>query len=365
MPIVLSTWESKSCRSLRGLQPFPRRCVRVRAIGGLQIPAAAISAVGSVVSGLLAGNSQKDAASEQAKAYLAAAQLSATGYQKAGEISAKAAEKAAPIVAGGYTKAGQLQAGAADKAIATQRVTGQQAVNEQRSQLADLKAGMAPYTTTGAGATYSLADLYGLPTPSNPKGGQPLSDSSLESFRNSPDYQFALKEGVRATDMGAAKGGALLSGGAQRGLEEFGQGLASQQYGNYFNRLLQLSQMGEGASEYVGNAELSTGRGIADTKMQTGRGVATTQLAKGDALARAGIGSSGATAAGITSAAGARAVGLTGATSAYTNALEQAANINAAGSAGSFNNISGGVSDAFSNLALAKYIQGNSAGATK
>lgn len=223
---------------------------------------------------------------------------------------------------------------------------------------------MSPYTQAGAGATYSLADLYGLPTASNPQGGQPLSDSSLEAFRNSPDYAFALKEGVRATDMGAAAKGGLLSGGAQKGLTEFGQGLASQQFGNYFNRLLQLSQMGEGASEYVGNADLATGRGIADTEMQTGRGVATTQLAKGDALARARLGATGARAAGITGAAGARAVGLTGATSAYTNALEQAANINAAGSAGSFNNISGGVSDAFNNLALSKYIQGNAAGSS-
>lgn len=265
----------------------------------------------------------------------------------------------------GYNQAGTLQAHAADTAIKTQQAAGTAGIGEQRSQLADLKAGMSPYTNAGAGATYSLADLYGLPTPSNPQGGQPLSDESLNAFRAAPDYQFALKEGVRATDMGAAAKGGLLSGGAQRGLTEFGQGLASQQFGNYFNRLLQLSQMGENASEFVGNAEQATGRGIADTEMQTGRGVATTQLARGDALSRARLGATGATAAGITSAAGARAVGLTGSTSAYTNALEQAANINAAGSAGAFSNISGGVSDAFNNLALAKYIQGNAAGAAK
>lgn len=321
--------------------------------------AVAVAGIGSAVGGVLAGNAQKSAAADQAKAYLAAAKLQAAGYGKAGDISAKAALQASRLLAPAARTAAGQQVGAANTAIGTQQTAGTNAIGAEQSALADVKTQMSPYTKAGAGATYSLADLYGLPTPSNPNGGQPLSDSSLAAFRNSPDYEFARQEGEKAVQQSAAAKGGLLTGGTEKDLTTFGQGLASQQFGNYFNRLLQLSQMGQSAAGTVSSADVNTGADIAGIYQNTGRGVATTQLAAGDAQARGTLGAAGARATGITSAAGAKAVGLTGATSAYTQALENAANINAAGSAGAYNNISGGVSDAFDNLALAKYMQGN------
>ncbi len=285
--------------------------------------------------------------------------MQAAGYQKAGQIASSAANKAGNVLAPAYTKAANAQVAAGTKAIGILRGAQTNAIGAEQGALANATSELQPYATVGAGATYSLADLYGLPTPSNPKGGQPLSDSSLAAFARSPDYQFALQQGEQAVQQSAAAKGGLLSGGTEKDLTTFGQGLASQQFGNYVGRLQQLSQMGQGAAGSIASADVSTGAGEANIYQNTGQGVATTQLAQGDASARGILGAAGARAQGITGAAGATAVGLTGATSAYTNALEQAANINAAGTAGAYNNISGGVSDAFNNLALTNYMKGS------
>lgn len=318
------------------------------------MPGAVISGVGGLISGL----GKKSAASSAAKAYLAAAKIQQQGYTKAGAISATAAMKAAQLAAKGYPLAAQQQVASGDTAIATQRDAEGRAIGEQRGQLDEIVGSMKPYTDAGRGATYSLADLYGLPTASNPQGGQPLSDEALDAFRRSPDYQFAMDEAIKGADRSAAARGGLISGGQQAGVARLASGLATQNFGNYFDRLKQLSEMGQRGEEYVGNARLTTGRDIADIQQNTGRGVATTQLAQGDARARGILGQRAALAGGITGAAGARAAGIAGGTNAFTNALQQAAGVNAAGTSGLWGDIAGGVSDAFNQASFIKMLQG-------
>ena len=63
-----------------------------------------------------------------------------------------------------------------------------------------------------------------------------------------PHDPRAFTQGLQALDRSAASKGTLQSGGQAKGAQEFGQGLASQQYGNYFNRLLSLAGIGQGAA---------------------------------------------------------------------------------------------------------------------
>lgn len=56
-------------------------------------------------------------------------------------------------------------------------------------------------------------------------------------FTTSPDYMFRFNEGQRALDSSAAARGTLMSGRQLQELTNFGQNLASQEYGNYMNRL--------------------------------------------------------------------------------------------------------------------------------
>jgi hypothetical protein len=68
-------------------------------------------------------------------------------------------------------------------------------------------------------------------------------------FYSSPDYQFALTEGLKGVENSAAARGGLYSGNAMRALQERGAGIASQQYGNYVNRLAALAGIGQSATQ--------------------------------------------------------------------------------------------------------------------
>jgi hypothetical protein len=58
----------------------------------------------------------------------------------------------------------------------------------------------------------------------------------MEQFQEDPGYGFRMKEGLRALENTAAARGGLLSGNQMRGITRFGQDLASQEFGNAFNR---------------------------------------------------------------------------------------------------------------------------------
>jgi hypothetical protein len=55
-------------------------------------------------------------------------------------------------------------------------------------------------------------------------------------FQQDPGYAFRQAEGMKALERSAAARGGLLSGGTLKGIQRFGQDLASQEYGNAFNR---------------------------------------------------------------------------------------------------------------------------------
>lgn len=124
--------------------------------------------------------------------------------------------------------AAAMQSGAASDALAYQKQT------------------YAPFISAGQGAISSLADMYGFGKNNN--SGTP----DYSAFTNSPDYQFAFNQGTAALDASAASKGLLLSGAQVKDAQTFGQGLASQQYGNYVNRLLSLSQIGASAGTSAG-----------------------------------------------------------------------------------------------------------------
>jgi len=55
-------------------------------------------------------------------------------------------------------------------------------------------------------------------------------------FQADPGYAFRLSEGMKALDRTAASRGGLLSGATLKGAQRFGSDLASQEYGNAYNR---------------------------------------------------------------------------------------------------------------------------------
>jgi len=71
-----------------------------------------------------------------------------------------------------------------------------------------------------------------------------LIKGDMSKFQQSPGYQFAMEQGTQALERGAAAQGGLFGGRQAKELTRFGQGLASQDFGNYLQQLSGLSQQG-------------------------------------------------------------------------------------------------------------------------
>jgi hypothetical protein len=70
----------------------------------------------------------------------------------------------------------------------------------------------------------------------------------MSGFFTSPGYQFRRDEGTRGLERSAAARGGAFSGNALRALAEFNSGLASQEFGNYFNQLASIAGIGQTAT---------------------------------------------------------------------------------------------------------------------
>lgn len=69
-----------------------------------------------------------------------------------------------------------------------------------------------------------------------------------------PSYQFRLGEGMKALERTAAARGGLISGGALKAAQRYGQDFASQEFGNAYNRLAGLAGVGQTATGAMGSA---------------------------------------------------------------------------------------------------------------
>jgi hypothetical protein len=145
------------------------------------------------------------------------------------------------IIAGG---AGLISAGigayASGKASDKQAEAANNALNFQKQTFDTSQANFKPYMDVGKNATYTLGQLTGTGT----SGAKP----DYSSFYQDPSYQFTQQQGELGIERGANARGLNLSGSALKDLSTFNSGLASQQYGNYFNRLMGLSQLGQASA---------------------------------------------------------------------------------------------------------------------
>lgn len=117
--------------------------------------------------------------------------------------------------------------------------------------------------------------------------GSLLRDFSAADYQEDPGYQFRVKQGEAAINRNALARGRYNSGSVLRALTDFNSGLASQEYGNAFNRF--RSQQGDRFNR------LASVAGIGQTATQQ---VNSDRSALGNALASNAIGAGNAAAAG-------------------------------------------------------------------
>jgi hypothetical protein len=130
------------------------------------------------------------------------------------------------IAAGGAKKAANVQAQSAREA---------QAANER---MLERQIGLQePFRQAGLTAQEQIMQLLGIGGDASAEGyGSLAKPFSQTDFEQDPGYAFRQAEGMRALERSASARGNLLSGGTLRGIQRFGQDLASQEYGNAFNR---------------------------------------------------------------------------------------------------------------------------------
>ena len=122
--------------------------------------------------------------------------------------------------------------GASDAADTAAQASGQASaasIAEQRRQYDLSRADYQPFLTAGTGAVNRLAAGVA-------PGGEFSRNFTAADFEADPGYGFRLSEGMKALDRSAASRGELLSGATLKGAQQYGQGLASQEYQNAFNR---------------------------------------------------------------------------------------------------------------------------------
>lgn len=103
-------------------------------------------------------------------------------------------------------------------------------------------AGMAQsaYQMANAGNYATMADPFRMQRPLYQGMLQNLM-TNPSAIQMDPSYQWRMGQGIETVNRGAARSGQLGSGNRLTDLMTYGQGLASTEYGNQFNRLMQLS----------------------------------------------------------------------------------------------------------------------------
>lgn len=104
------------------------------------------------------------------------------------------------------------------------------------------------------------------------------------NFQTDPGYQFRFEEGQRALDRGAAARGGLLSGGYARKAMRYGQGFASNEYTNVYNRISNIAGMGQVANQSAGGATMQAGAGMGNAAANKGYAGAYASQMQGNAI---------------------------------------------------------------------------------
>lgn len=169
------------------------------------------------------------------------------------------------MIAGGLAGmiGGNRQAGAYDRAGAAAAARANQGYNYLRGSPVGTS-----YLPAGGAATDQMSDLLGL-------GDDPAAaQAAFEEWQRSTGFQNRLEQGSRAITGNRAARGALGSGATLKALQERGQQLGTESFGNYFAQLSDLANRGLTAGGMIGQAATSGGIAGAGVGMQGAAGAA-------------------------------------------------------------------------------------------
>lgn len=196
----------------------------------------------------------------------------AAGAAGIGGLASAAAGAGLGLAAGGAVgslMSSRQQAGAAQGAANTYAASGDRAAEIQREMFERQVELQRPFREAGEQALNKLI-LASDYTP-----------FSMQQFQADPGYAFRLSEGQKALERSAAARGGLMSGGALKAAQQYGQEMGSQEYQNAFNRyqaertsrlqpLQSLAGVGQTSAQSLGSAAQQYGANVGNIGMGVG-----------------------------------------------------------------------------------------------
>lgn len=198
------------------------------------------------------------------------------------------------IASSGAKKAAKAQESAAREAQAAQ-----ERMFQRQTELQE------PFRQAGLTAQQQIMQLLGIGGDAGAAGyGSLAKPFGKDQFEADPGYAFRQSEGMKALERSAAARGNLMSGATMKGIQRFGQDLASQEYQNAFNRyqveraarlnpLQSLMGAGQSSANTLTGAAGQFGQASAANAMNAGAARASGYVGSANALASAlsGVGS--------------------------------------------------------------------------
>jgi len=188
-----------------------------------------------------------------------------------------------------------------------------------------------PFLTTGTAANNQLG--YNLGIGGSDQSGGTVGDYgslsrpfTMADYEEDPGYQFRLEEGQKALARMQGAKGQYFSGAALRGLTDYNQRSASQEYQNAFdryntnqanlyNRLAGVSNSGQNAAGSMANINTNAGNNLANVTTSTASNIANLGANKAAAVGT-----------GLTNIGNAQAQGTLGAAQQWQTGLQGVSN---------------------------------------
>jgi hypothetical protein len=177
---------------------------------------------------------------------------------------------------------GKMASSGAKSAAATSAAASDRASDVQREMFERNVELNAPFREAGINALNKLVPL----TEYTPFG--------MDQFQQDPGYAFRMSEGMKGLERSAAARGGLLSGGTLKGIQRYGQDMASQEYQNAFNRygierdrrlgpLQSLAGVGQTTSQQLGAAGTQFANTMGNIGMNQANVMGNAQMARASA----------------------------------------------------------------------------------
>lgn len=193
---------------------------------------------------------------------------------------------------------------AAKSAAATQANAAKQATDAQERMFERQVELQEPFREAGLEGQNRLLTLLGLGKDQTAAdfGKYASAEFTPEMFSKyqDPGYAFRMSEGIKALDRSAASRGGLMSGAQLKGINQYGQDLASQEYQNAYNRFqtsrtntlnpfASLAGVAQSSANTLGTAAGQLGSQIGSNIIGAGNAAAAGQVGSANAIA-SGIG---------------------------------------------------------------------------